>query len=210
MLKVAPVKPLGEKEMELAQLTRLTKLLDESRPRMLAVIERRSDSAVSARRSAVDVYQNACAKAQVRWHEFNDAGMSEFSWLYRIVLDSLGDDRDYHFRKKRSPRAEATYSIRSSLQLVAQLFDRKPGPRTEAERREEDERLSAQVAQIMELLNPSQREVLCMKFYDDLSHREIAELMRVTEITARQKYCRALIAFHDRWTRMFGANEVES
>ena len=208
MLKVAPVKPLGESEMELAQLTRLTKLIEESRPRMLAVIERLSDCAVSTRRSAEDVYQNACVKAQVRWHEFNDAGMSEFSWLYRIVLDSLGDDRDYHFRIKRSPWAETTYSIRSSLQLVGQVFDRKPGPRTEAERREEAERLSAQIAQVMELLNPSHREVLCMKFYDDLSHREIADVMSVTEVTARQQYCRALIAFHDRWTRMFGANEV--
>lgn len=43
MLKVAPVKSLGEREMELAQLTRLTKLLEESRPRMLAVIERLSE-----------------------------------------------------------------------------------------------------------------------------------------------------------------------
>ncbi len=208
MSKVATFNSLDDKEVQLAQLTRLAKLLEEFRPRMLAVIERRSVGAISARRRAEDVYQDACAKAQRRWHRFHQSGMSEFSWLYRIVRDCLGDDRDYHFRIKRSPMAEAIYSIRSSKQLVAQLCDQKPGPRTEAERREEAERLNAQVAQIMQLLNPAQREVLCMKFYDDLSHREIAELQKVNEITARQRFCRALIAFHDRWTRIFGASEI--
>ena len=128
MLHSAPVIPMEEQIVELAELTLLVKLLEESRPGMLAMIERRTDDRIRKRRSAEDVYQEACVKAHARWHGFHRKGISDRNWLYRIVLDCLGDDRDYHLRIKRDSRAEIEYPDRSSLQLVAGLTDHNPGP----------------------------------------------------------------------------------
>ena len=49
-----------------------------------------------------------------------------------------------------------------------------------------------------------------MTFYDELSYREIAEILEVTEDSARQRKCRALIEFRDQWKQLFGSTETES
>ncbi len=210
MLYFAPVIPTDEQNVELSELTSLVKLLEESRPGMLAMIERRTDDRIRSRRSAEDIYQDACVKAQARWHGFHGNGISERTWLYRIVLDCLGDDRDYHLRIKRDSRTEEGYPDSSSLQLVGGLNDHNPGPRTEAQLREEAERRREHVARVLSLLNQSQREILCMTFYDELSYREIAEILEVTEETARQRKCRSLIEFRDQWKQLFGSTGTES
>ena len=115
MFHAAPVNSIDDQNMELNDLTRLTRLLEDSRPRWLAIIARRSSPELAKRRGAEDIYQQACEKACTRWTDFVASGMSEKSWLYRIVLDCLGDDRDYHFRMKRNVHAETQRACRNGL-----------------------------------------------------------------------------------------------
>src|SRR6185312_10298176 len=70
--------------------TSLGALLEEHRPRLLAMIKRRLAPALAARLSPEDVLNEAFLHAQRRWRHFQDrATLSPYAWLYRITLDRV-------------------------------------------------------------------------------------------------------------------------
>ena len=111
---------------------------------------------------------------------------------------------------KRNVHAETAWSDDSSVQLCIGLVDRNPGPRTEAEQREAAERLREQIAQVLEQLTTAEREILCMRIYDELEHSEIAEILEISVETARKRFSRAKVEFQDDWLQLFDAPWTES
>jgi|GEM_PF-1222830 len=201
----------GTKEwlVDVAGLATLGKIFEEHRPRLLAMIQRRSDRSLAARRDAEDILNQAFVRAQTRWSEFQHSGMTAYAWLYRIVLDSLLDDHDFQTRKRRSPRAEMAWPDKSSLQLVLGLVSPLTSPSDALARKESQERLRRQVGQALGLLKPEDREVLSMRFYDQLTTEEIARVLDIAEAAARQRYSRARLRFRDTWRKLFGDEEVQ-
>ena len=107
-----------ESTVDVVELATLGQMFEEYKPKLLAMIQRRSDPALSARRNAEDILQDGYLKAQDRWPDFKESGMAPYTWLYRIVMDCLLDDRDYQTRRRRDQRAEIAWPERSSMQLV--------------------------------------------------------------------------------------------
>ena len=201
---VAELKGTKEWIVDVAGLAALGKIFEENRPRLLSMLQRRSDRALSARRDAEDILNQAYMRAQARWSDFQQSGMTAYAWLYRIVLDSLLDDHDFQMRKRRNPRAETAWPDKSSLQLVLGLVSPLTSPSDALARKESHERLCRQVGQALGLLKPDDREILCMRFYDQLSTEEMAGVLNLSEATARQRYSRARLRFRETWRKLFG------
>ncbi len=111
---------------------------------------------------ADDVVQNVFIKAHHGLMSFN--GESEFyTWLYRIATNETIN----FLRTQNVRRAEP---IDDMLQEPAATDD---APIEELERREEREL----IAEAIESLPERQKQVFMMRYYDELSYEEIAEIL---------------------------------
>jgi RNA polymerase sigma-70 factor (ECF subfamily) len=194
--------------VDVADLAKLAQMFEEHQPKLLTMIQRRSDRGLSARRDPEDILSDAYVKAQARWKDFPQSGMTPYAWLYRIALDCLLDDHDFQTRQRRSPRAETHWPDRSSRQIVLGLVSRLTSPSEALARKEAAERLREQVDETLALLKTEDRDVLTMRFVDQLSTEEVAHVLGLEEATARQRYSRARLRFRAAWKKHFGNDGV--
>ncbi|HTO91325.1 MAG TPA: sigma-70 family RNA polymerase sigma factor [Candidatus Sulfotelmatobacter sp.] len=116
---------------------------------------------------ARDLSQIAFVKAWEKLSTF-DRQHRFFSWLYRIALNEC-----LNFRKRR----------RVHEPLDVAMPSHQAGPEASYERSEESERV--QVA--MMRLRAEDREVLVLRHFLRLSHREMSEMMHVPEKTVKSR-----------------------
>ncbi len=130
---------------------------------------------------AEDIFQDTFVKAVRVIDDGRYTHSGKFlSWVLRIAHNQVID----HFRAKKQSRelneCEAGYDLFGSLRL--------------AERNVEDgmvaEQIEADLRRLIELLPPEQQEVVRLRYYADLSFKEIAEQTDVSINTAlgRMRY----------------------
>lgn len=134
--------------------------------------------------AAEDIFQETFIKAVrvIDDGRYTDNGKF-LSWILRIAHNQVID----HFRARKQNRqvneAEAGYDVLGSLRL--------------AERNVEDalvsEQIEADIRTLVELLPAEQREVVTMRYYGELSFKEIAEQTGVSINTALGRMRYALI-----------------
>jgi RNA polymerase sigma-70 factor (ECF subfamily) len=113
----------GSLPSSVVDLAVLGKLLEEHRPKLLAMVRRRLDPALAGRVDAEDVVNEAFFQARRRWGRFKEqSGLTAYAWLYRIVLDCLieawrRETRDCRDRRRDLPWPEAS-SVQLGLGLV--------------------------------------------------------------------------------------------
>jgi RNA polymerase sigma-70 factor (ECF subfamily) len=183
----------GGEPLSVADVAALTTMFEEHRSRLLVMLQSRIDPAMAARLSADDVLHETFFLARRRWHRFATSGMSPYSWLYRLAMDSLIEAWRRQNCDDRDPRREIPWPDRSSTQQVLKLVDSATTP-SEALAREE---LRQRVQQVLATLKPIDREVLWMRHYDQLSFAEVAKLLKIPENTAMKRYARALRRLKD-------------
>src|SRR5437899_2102335 len=114
----------------------LGKLLEEHRPRLRAMLQRRIDPALAARIDADDILSEAFLLARRKWAGFSEAGMTPYAWLYRIALDCLIEAWRRETRGRRHPDREMPWPDRSSVQLGLNLIGTGTTPSKAAARNE--------------------------------------------------------------------------
>jgi RNA polymerase sigma-70 factor (ECF subfamily) len=182
-----------------ADLAALGRLLEEHRPRLLAMLERRIDPKLKPRLDADSLLQETFLLARRRWTDFQASAMTAYAWLYRLALDTLIDAWRRETRGPRDARRELPLPEGTSLQLGLQLVHSGTSP-SEALQRQE---LRDRVQKAMSLLSENDRQILWMRHFDDLSHADIAGILGLTEAAAQQRYHRALGRLSDLWHAAF-------
>jgi RNA polymerase sigma factor (sigma-70 family) len=61
--------------------------------------------------------------------------------------------------------------------------------------------------QALGLLKPEDREILCLRFFDQLTTVEMAHVLDLSEVAVRQRYARALRRLRDLWQKLFADGE---
>jgi RNA polymerase sigma-70 factor, ECF subfamily len=182
----------------LGELAALTRLYEEHRPRLLAMLERRIDPALAVRLDADDVLGEVYLEARRRWPNFrNRVDLPGYVWLYGIARDCLIEAWRKHHRECRSPKREMPWPERSSVQLGLGLIQAQAGPGTAAEQTELARRMDEALGQ----LRDGDREILWMRHYDELAFADIATILGISENTATVRYVRALRRLKDLWQR---------
>jgi RNA polymerase sigma-70 factor, ECF subfamily len=180
------------------ELAALGKLFEQHRARLLAMVRRRLDPALSARVDPEDIVEDAFLRAGSRWSDYDPGVMSGYTWLYRIVLDCLIETSRKAHAAGRSIRREVPWPERSSVELGLGLVGSTTTP-SEAFARAE---LRQQIAWAVQQLKPDDREILAMRHFDELSHQEAAAVLGITPDAAMQRYARALRRLKRLWNQI--------
>jgi RNA polymerase sigma-70 factor (ECF subfamily) len=169
-------------------------LLTCYRDRLRKMVAFHLDRRVAARVDPSDVVQEALAEAARKLDDYlRDRPLPYYPWLRRLAWERLVKLHHRHLRaSRRSTRREAPAVLNlpddSALELASRLLDSGTGP---AERLLREE-LRSRVRTALDRLAVSDREVLVLRYLEQMPHGEIAAVLQTTEAAVKTRHVRAL------------------
>jgi RNA polymerase sigma-70 factor (ECF subfamily) len=174
-------------------------LLDRHRRRLGRMITLRLDRRLWARVDPSDVLQETLAEADQKLSDFaRRPPLPFYPWLRRLAWERLLRVHRRHIRvQKRSVNREegpgAPLPDESALELAGRLAARGSSPSARLRQEELCSRLHRALAQ----LTDGDREILVLRYLEDLSTKEIAGVLSVTEAAVKMRQLRALRRLRD-------------
>jgi RNA polymerase sigma-70 factor, ECF subfamily len=173
-------------------------LLAQNAERLRRVASFRLNPRLQGRIDAADVLQETFVAATERRAEFfQEPGRSLFLWLRWMVANTLLDMHRHHLdAQMRDPRREQPFggagggdaTDATCDALAAQLTCGVTGPATAARRAE----LHARLNEALNQMDATDREVLALRHYEQLTSAETAQVLGIQERAAAKRYGRAL------------------
>jgi RNA polymerase sigma-70 factor, ECF subfamily len=172
-------------------------MLAQHHQRLQSVVAFRLDPRLRGRVDPADVMQEAFVAATLRRAEFfGQSTQSLFLWLRWMVGNTLLELHRHHLgAQMRDARRELTFDPcaidhddNTRAALVAQLSAGATGPATAAARMELHSRLNKALGRMEE----TDREVLALRHYEQLTGAETAQVLGIQERAAAKRYTRAL------------------
>jgi RNA polymerase sigma-70 factor (ECF subfamily) len=169
-------------------------LFQRYRERLKRMVAVRLDSRLQARFDPSDVVQDVLREANQNLKQFVQERQVPFVvWIREIAWKRLADLRRKHLgAARRSVLREASFEFdlppESSFALADRLLARGPSPSAQAMLNERRARVHA----AMESLPPLDREVLVLRYLEQLSPVEIAEVLGTTRGAVSTRHTRAL------------------
>ncbi len=165
---------------------------DQYRDQLQRLVAYHMDRRLSRRVDASDVVQQSFIEARARLSHFVEHSSMPFSlWIRQITMQTLIDIHRRHFGvQKRDIRqevsmqqADSSYSI-----LADQLVSNLTSPSSVVDKREK----LARVREAIDSMDEMDREVLVLRHFDEMSNKDIAELLGIGQPAASNRYLRAL------------------
>lgn len=173
----------------------VNQLMDRHRDAVRKLIRMRLDQRIQRRVDVSDVLQDVLIEANRRLQDYlKNPAMSFHLWLRQIAKDRMIDAfRRHRGSAKRSVDREQSLtaphgSEQSSILLSQQLQDHELTPAAAATQKE----LAKKVEEAIGKLGPQDYEIIVMRHYEQLSNREVAEVLELTEPAASMRYLRAI------------------
>jgi RNA polymerase sigma-70 factor (ECF subfamily) len=168
-------------------------LLARYRDRLRRMVAVRMDPRLAARFDASDVVQEALVKASRKLPTYlRDQPLPFYPWLRQIAWEQLVDAHRRHVRAQKRAvgrqRWHRTRLDRSTMALADRLLDTGTSPSKHLERDE----LYARMRTAMDQLPRRAREILVLRHLEQLSTRETAAVMGMTEGAVKTQHLRAL------------------
>jgi RNA polymerase sigma-70 factor (ECF subfamily) len=174
--------------------TAIEELLANFRPQLRQMVAVRMDSRLKARFDPSDVVQSVLAEAAQKMVAFQKPPEHFFPWLRQLAWDELARlHRDHIRTKKRSvSREEDDWRGRaaeeSMLQLAERLAAQQLGPGSRLVHKELRTRVRAALAE----LAPQDREVLVLRFLEQLNISDTAAALGISEAAVKSRQFRAV------------------
>jgi RNA polymerase sigma-70 factor (ECF subfamily) len=156
------------------QLSEFTELYDQYFPKVFAYVYGR----VQHKEAALDIVSDVFEKAYVKMHGLRSADAFS-SWLFTIARNEVAS----HWRKEK-PAAKA-------LQEAAWHNELNHQPRGPEDTLLHRERIS-HLASLLRQLPPREQEIISLKFDAELTNREVADILKTSEVNVRVTIFRAL------------------
>jgi RNA polymerase sigma-70 factor (ECF subfamily) len=165
------------------------------RDRLWRIVNFRLDPRMRGRIDADDVLQEVYLSAERRiQHVIEDAPDGLFVWFRMLVTQTLAEIHRRHLgTQRRDPMREQPLTgshaaDATSFSISSHLFGHLTSPSQAALRKELSEQLDFALTSMEEL----DREVLALRHFEELSNRETAQALGLTEQAASARYVRAL------------------
>lgn len=143
---------------------------------LMRFIIRKMDGDIQA---AEEVFSRTALAALKGYHAFEHKS-SYFTWICKIALNKTAD----YYRERINDRSKF---IAPTLEGLAKI----PSPALSAEEKLALQQLKQAVYECLLLLPEDKRRVLYLKYWKDLSHKEIAKKLGTTERAVEGKIYRA-------------------
>lgn len=176
----------------------LTDQFSQHRSRLWRTVQVRMDPRLYGRVDPDDVLQEAYMDAMKRVGHFaEELSYTPFVWLRLIVGQTLINVHRRHIgAKKRDASREKSrgtgglrFEYSATSQTIAiQLAGNQTSPSQAAMRTEMVEELSTSLESLSEI----DREILTLRHFEDLSNKEVAELLGIEQKAASIRYVRAV------------------
>jgi RNA polymerase sigma-70 factor (ECF subfamily) len=176
------------------------------RERLRRMVEFRLDARLKGRVSASDVLQEAYIDALKRLPHFQaDPEVPFFIWLRTVTIQRVIDVHRQHLGAKardaaREIRLGRPASVEASSEKMAALLGDLTSPSQAAQRAE----IMWNVRSAIDGLDPTDREVLALRHFEELSNQEVACLLGIQPAAASKRYVRAIERLKDALDRLPG------
>jgi RNA polymerase sigma-70 factor (ECF subfamily) len=169
-------------------------LLGRHRDRLRRMVALRLDPRLAARVDPSDVVQEVLVEADRRLDRYaRERPLPFYPWLRQLAWDRLADQHRRHVRAGR--RTVAREEVRfgrlpdsSAEELANRILGRGESPSSGMRRDEQRERVRA----ALEALAEADREVLVLRYLEQLSARDVGAVLGVSEEAAKKRALRAL------------------
>lgn len=131
---------------------------------------------VEDRDIAADITSQIFLKAMQRLHQYNFRGLPFSSWLYRIAINECTD----YFRKTK--RAKVVYVEEVPFH---RLFDEMFSDDLQSE-------LEKKLHLVLQKLKPYELQVIELRFFEEMSFKEVADILNITENHAKVRTYRII------------------
>jgi RNA polymerase sigma-70 factor (ECF subfamily) len=174
-------------------------LLQRHAKRLKQMIALRLDPRLRPRVDPSDILQDSLAEADRKLSDYaRDRPLPFYPWLRQIAWEHLiRAHRRHLYARGRSVRREQAGPLPlpgdSAALLAERLAARGSSPSAHVEHSEQRARVQAGLA----LLGEADREVLVMRYLEDLSIREVAAVLGLTESAVKMRQLRALQRLRD-------------
>jgi RNA polymerase sigma-70 factor (ECF subfamily) len=177
-------------------------LLQRHHDRLRRMVALRMDPRLAARVNPSDVVQETLAEADRRLADYlRERPLPFYPWLRQLAWERLVAQHRRHLHaQRRSVRREAGpigLPDGSAAELADRLLDSGSGP-SAALQREERRR---QVRSALDALSAPDREVLVLRYLEELSAREVGAVLGISEAAAMKRALRALQRLRHALTR---------
>ncbi|MFO0912932.1 MAG: sigma-70 family RNA polymerase sigma factor [Pirellulales bacterium] len=179
-------------EMSAAQLERA---FFRYRSRLKRIVELRLNWLVRRRMDASDILQEVFVDAYRRLDEYRQTnGWPVFLWLRFLASQKVAEMHRKHLRTEaRSVYSEVSLHLgglsrQQSSEMIRQLMDAIVSPRSHLIRQEQN----AHLMQAIDRLTNTDREVIILRHFEQLTNREVAQLLEISENGASSRYVRAI------------------
>jgi RNA polymerase sigma-70 factor, ECF subfamily len=167
----------------------LATIFQRHRGRLGEMVKRRLDPRLAPRICEEDVLQEAFIAARRKWSSAAfPVEADEFIRLYWIVRDTFIEMCRRELREMRDVRRGIPLPEDSSVDLAERLIGSDTPPSSAAARSERRDRIRQALSQLKE----TDREILWMKHYDELTFRQAAAVLELQESAVTLRYYRAL------------------
>jgi RNA polymerase sigma-70 factor (ECF subfamily) len=169
-------------------------LLIRHRPRLRRMIAVRLDNRLAARIDPSDVVQEALTDAARKLSDYlRRQPLPFYPWLRQLAWERLVKvhRRHLHAQKRAAAREQDVVpgvSSASVLELAQRLLASGPTPSKQLARKE----LQARVEAALNQLTEQDREVVVMRYLEQLTTGEIAAVLEITESAVKSRHFRAL------------------
>ena len=174
------------------------RLLARHRPRLRRMVAIRMDPRLAAQLDPSDVIQEALVQASPKLTNYlNDRPMPFYPWLRQLTWERLAHLHRRHVAaSKRSVTREQDCDLylpdQSAMELAGRLVASGTSPSARLVREEARSRVQAGLAQ----LATRDRELLVMRYLEQLSVGEIAAILGISEGAVRTRQFRAVERLH--------------
>ena len=168
-------------------------LLQRHRDRLRRMVALRMDPRLAPRLDPSDVVQEILVEADRRLDPYaRERPLPFYPWLRQLAADRLVEVYRRHVRAARRAvdreESPANLSNRSADELADRLLAWGSGPSAAARRRELRDRVRAALAALPE----TDREVLTLRHLEELSARETAAVLGLSEAAVKSRALRAM------------------
>ena len=185
----------------------LAEILSANFERLLRVVDLRLDPRLTSRLDAGDVVQEAFLEARQSLPRFlREPRVPVFVWLRGVVLDTLVDVHRRHLGAKMrdAGREVSLQGIASPAATSISLAGCLVGDLTSPSKAAIREETARRIDQVLEGMDPIDREVLILRHFEQLTNDEVASILGVKKAAASRRYTRAVTRFREVVEEMSG------
>ncbi len=172
-------------------------LFHSHRPRLCRMVQLRMDRRLVGRLDASDIVQESLAAAYRRLPDYLSERPIEFyPWIRSIAWNCLVDAYRRHVgADRRSVKREAAADIRLNDESASHLMDRLID-KNEMIRVTRQE-IRSRLLDALDRIPANLREVLALRFLEQLTVREAAQTLQISEVALRTRQVRAIQSLRD-------------